>query len=57
VPHGVWQGSFLEPGSAFALLGCTVAPGFDYADYEHGDRNQLIETYPDFRKLIERLTS
>ena len=57
VPRGVWQGSFLEPGSEFALLGCTVAPGFDYTDYEHGDRNQLIELYPDFRKLIERLTS
>src|SRR5262245_48316309 len=38
VPHGVWQGSLLEPGGKFALLGCTVAPGFDYADYEHGAR-------------------
>jgi predicted cupin superfamily sugar epimerase len=57
VPRGVWQGSFLEPGGEFALLGCTVAPGFDYDDYEHGDRNRLVDEYPDFRKLIERLTT
>jgi predicted cupin superfamily sugar epimerase len=57
VPRGVWQGSFLEPGSDFALLGCTVAPGFDYADYEHGDRTKLVNEYPAFRDLIERLTT
>jgi len=56
-PRGVWQGSFLEPGSEFALLGCTVAPGFDYADYEHGDRASLLEKYPAFADMIERLTS
>ena len=57
VPRGVWQGSFLEPGNAFALLGCTVAPGFDYADYEHGDRAKLTKEYPTFREMIERLTT
>ena len=33
VPAGVWQGTRLVGDSGFALLGCTVAPGFDYADY------------------------
>ena len=56
VPRGVWQGSFLEPGTDFALLGCTVAPGFEYVDYEHGNRGDLIERYPSFAALIERLT-
>ncbi len=56
VPRGVWQGTCLEPGSAFALLGCTVAPGFDYADYEHGDRAQLIAKYPAYREMVEKLT-
>lgn len=56
-PRGVWQGTCLEPGSDFALLGCTVAPGFDYADYEHGDRKTLLEQYPDQREMIERLTT
>jgi predicted cupin superfamily sugar epimerase len=57
VPRGVWQGSFLEPGGAFALVGCTVAPGFDYADYEHGDRDTLLQQYPDHADLIRQLTT
>jgi predicted cupin superfamily sugar epimerase len=56
VPRGTWQGSFLEPGGDYALLGCTVAPGFDYADYEHGDRAALSAQYPVFADLIRRLT-
>jgi predicted cupin superfamily sugar epimerase len=55
-PRGVWQGSLLEPGGRFALLGCTVAPGFEYADYESGQRSDLLPRYPDFADLIERLT-
>jgi predicted cupin superfamily sugar epimerase len=55
VPRGVWQGSFLEAG-AFALMGCTVAPGFDYADYESGPRDALLAQYPQFADLIRRLT-
>lgn len=56
VPRGVWQGSLLEPGGTFALMGCTVAPGFDYADYEGADRAALTKQYPDFAELIRRLT-
>jgi uncharacterized protein len=46
VPAGVWQGSRLLPGADFALMGTTMAPGFDYADFESGVRGQLIERYP-----------
>lgn len=56
VPRGIWQGSFLQPGGSFALLGCTVAPGFEYADYETGNRAQLCAQYPAFADLIKRLT-
>ena len=56
VPRGVWQGSMLRQGGAFALLGCTVAPGFDYADYESGLRDELLAQYPQFADLIRRLT-
>jgi uncharacterized protein len=56
VPRGVWQGARLADGGDFALLGTTVAPGFDYADYESGARNDLIEDYPDMRDMIVRLT-
>jgi uncharacterized protein len=54
-PRGCWQGSYLESGD-FALLGTTMAPGFDPADYEHGDRDKLIVEFPQWAELIRRLT-
>jgi predicted cupin superfamily sugar epimerase len=56
VPRGVWQGSLLQEGGDFALLGCTVAPGFEYADYETGRRDALRAQYPAVAELIARLT-
>jgi predicted cupin superfamily sugar epimerase len=47
----------LEPGGSFALLGATMAPGFDYADYEEGMREVLIASYPGAHELIVRLTA
>ena len=56
VPKGVWQGSRLAPGGKLALLGCTVAPGFDFADYETGQRDVLTNAYPEFADRIAALT-
>jgi predicted cupin superfamily sugar epimerase len=56
VPKNVWQGSRLVPGGSLALLGCTVSPGFDYADYEAGHHDQLVREYPRFPDLIRILT-
>jgi uncharacterized protein len=56
VPKGVWQGSSLVPGGRFALLGTTMAPGFEFADYEAGTREILQAAYPDFRERIRALT-
>jgi len=56
VPAGVWQGSRLCPGGQFALLGATVAPGFDYADYEGGERASLLVDFPDAAAWIRKLT-
>jgi predicted cupin superfamily sugar epimerase len=56
VPRGTWQGAFVQPGGKFALLGCSVAPGFDEEDFELGDRETLLAKYPDMRELILRLT-
>ncbi len=53
VPRGTWQGSFTD--GDFALLGTTMAPGFDFADYEAGDRATLLAQYPQFAEWIERL--
>ena len=56
VPGGCWQGSFLQSGGAFALMGTTMAPGFDWADFEMGKRHELVRVWPEHRGLIERLT-
>ena len=56
VPGGVWQGSRLRPGGAFALLGTTMAPGFDFADFEAADGPALRARHPVFAELIEALT-
>ena len=52
----VWQGSRLVPGGQWALLGTTMSPGFDYSDYEHGDREQLIAQYPGAADKIKEYT-
>lgn len=52
VRGGIWQGCKLGVGGKFALLGTTMSPGFDYADYENGGRAQLIAQYPGAADLI-----
>ena len=56
VPRGVWQGARLRNGGKLALLGTTVSPGFEFADYESGHRDELIKSYPRFREWIIALT-
>lgn len=56
VPGGVWMGSRLMEGGRFALLGTTMAPGYDDLDYEGGDSEQLERMYPERASLIRQLT-
>jgi uncharacterized protein len=56
VRGGVWQGSRLVPGGRLALLGTTMAPGFEFADYTPGQREVLLQQYPVFDSLIRALT-
>jgi predicted cupin superfamily sugar epimerase len=56
VPGGAWQGSRLAPGGKFALMGTTMSPGFDAADFEIGMRDELSARYPDYAELIAILT-
>jgi uncharacterized protein len=57
VPAGVWQGCRLVSGGRWALMGCTVAPGFDYSDFEIGLRSELLDQYPDHAAMITALTA
>lgn len=57
VPAGHWQGARLLPGPhGFALMGTTMSPGFDPADWVGGARDALAEAYPAFAEEIARLT-
>jgi predicted cupin superfamily sugar epimerase len=56
VPQGAWQGARLSPGGNFALLGATVSPGFEFADFELGRRESLLAGYPKYSTLIQELT-
>lgn len=46
VPAGTWMGGRVAEGGAWTLFGCTMAPGFTYEDYEHGDAAELAARHP-----------
>lgn len=56
VPRGAWQGSRLRAGGRWALMGTTMAPGFDPADFELGRAAELTEGWPERRALIRELS-
>jgi uncharacterized protein len=56
VPAGSWFGAEPVEGTAFSLVGCTVAPGFDFADFEMGERGALARLFPKAEAAIKRLT-
>jgi uncharacterized protein len=56
VERGVWQGSRLVEGGRWALLGCTVSPGFEFEDYDEGTREELCAEWPAFVEEITALT-
>lgn len=55
VPAGVWQAA-VPAGDRYALCGCTVAPGFDFADFEMPPRAELASRMPALREVIESLS-
>jgi len=56
VPHGCWFAAEVAVPESFALLGCTVSPGFDFAYLEMATHSQLQEEYGRFATLIRRMT-
>ena len=55
VPAGTWMGARVAAGGAWTLFGCTMAPGFTYEGYEHGDAAHLTARYPERAALIVEL--
>jgi len=56
VPANRWFAIRPAPGSQFCFVGCTVAPGFDFADFELAKRDELIKRYPRYEIVIKKLT-
>jgi uncharacterized protein len=56
VPAGVWQGMKLVGDGEMALLGCTVTPGFNYADYHNASVAELAAKWPKEAERIRALT-
>jgi predicted cupin superfamily sugar epimerase len=56
IPAGSWFGARVADSASFALVGCTVAPGFDFADFELGDPSELRARYSRYVDTIDRFT-
>ena len=56
VPAGTWQSARLAAGARFALGGCSVAPGFEYEDFEMPPAAELIGRFPNHAAIIRELT-
>jgi len=56
VPAGTWFGGFLNEGGDHALMGTTVAPGFEFSDFELAGREKLLAEFPHDQEDILRLT-
>jgi predicted cupin superfamily sugar epimerase len=56
VKRGTWQGSHPIEAGKYSLLGTTMSPGFDPADFELGKRADLLKAYPAFTEKIKALT-
>jgi predicted cupin superfamily sugar epimerase len=56
VPAGCWFGAEVEAPGAWSLVGCVVAPGFEFRTLQMAERQQLLTEFPGERSIIERLT-
>lgn len=56
VSPNVWQGTKLLAGGKWALLGCTVAPGFDIRDFSGGSFSELSKKFPEHSEVIKNYT-
>jgi uncharacterized protein len=57
LPAGWWFGGTVDRPRSYTLIGCTVAPGFDFRDFELGRHADLLRRFPRHARIIRRLTS
>lgn len=56
VPLGYWFGATVDRENSYSLVGCAVAPGFDFSDFVLAEKDALQVKFPDHRDIIEKLT-
>jgi len=56
IPANTWFASGVKDANGYSLVSCTVAPGFDFADFELAKKNDLIKEYPDLKETIQKYT-
>jgi predicted cupin superfamily sugar epimerase len=56
VPANTWFAARIKNGKGYSLVSCTVAPGFDFADFELAKKEDLIKEYPNLQEVIEEFT-
>lgn len=56
VAAGAWFGAYVNEPDRYSLVGCTVSPGFDFRDFEIGERDTLLAQFPQHRDRIIPLT-
>jgi predicted cupin superfamily sugar epimerase len=57
IPANHWFAARPAPASPYTLVGCTVAPGFDFADFELATTTQLAALFPQHKTIIATLTT
>lgn len=56
IPANCWFASSVKNLAGYSLVSCTVAPGFDFLDFELASREKLIQQYPNLKSIIEKYT-
>jgi hypothetical protein len=56
IRRNTWFAAELKEKSQFSLVGCTVAPGFEFRDFELGNRDYLIKNFPQHSELISKFS-
>jgi uncharacterized protein len=55
IPHECWFAAKVVRKDSYTLVGCNVAPGFDFNDFELAEKSELIECFPQHQELISKM--
>ena len=56
IPANTWFASNVKQRKGYSLVSCTVAPGFDFADFELASRENLLQEFPHLKEIIQKFT-